>query len=185
VRKSVRRQDCCGYNNSVSYRPNPPRRCSTPGWQDNEPLRAMRQDRPHRSQVTGAPTLWLADLTYSSTGEGSLYLATVLDLHTRKIVGWCVRPILHVEIALEALDVAMERQRPASGLITTPIAASSTPRKSTAQPWRDKGSRPQRAAGATAGTTPRWNVFPTQGRAGRAPGLRHARPGPPGFVPVH
>jgi transposase InsO family protein len=46
-----------------------------------------------------------------------LYLATVLDLFTRKIAGWCMRPSLHVEIALVALQMAIERQRPAPGLI--------------------------------------------------------------------
>jgi len=41
----------------------------------------------------------------------------VLDLFTRKIVGWCMRPNLHVEIALDALQMAIQRQRPAPGLI--------------------------------------------------------------------
>ena len=40
-----------------------------------------------------------------------------LDLHTRKIVGWSMRETLHTEIALEALAMAIERQRPAPGLI--------------------------------------------------------------------
>jgi putative transposase len=40
-----------------------------------------------------------------------------LDLHTRKIVGWSMRETLHAEIALEALTMAIMRQRPAPGLI--------------------------------------------------------------------
>jgi transposase InsO family protein len=40
-----------------------------------------------------------------------------LDLHTRKIVGWSMRETLHTEIALEALTMAIVRQRPAPGLI--------------------------------------------------------------------
>ena len=61
--------------------------------------------------------VWLADLTYIPTGEGWLYLAAILDLHTRKIVGWSMRETLHTEIALEALTMAIQRQRPAPGLI--------------------------------------------------------------------
>ncbi len=61
--------------------------------------------------------IWLADLTYIPTGEGWLYLAAIIDLHTRKIVGWSMRQTLHTEIALDALNMAVERQRPAPGLI--------------------------------------------------------------------
>lgn len=49
-----------------------------------------------RDFTTVAPNqVWLADLTYIPTGEGRLYLAAVLDLHTRKIVGWSIRETLH------------------------------------------------------------------------------------------
>jgi transposase InsO family protein len=61
--------------------------------------------------------IWLADLTYIPTGEGSLYPAAVLDVYTREIVGWSMSDTLHMEIALEALTMAVERQRPAAGLI--------------------------------------------------------------------
>ena len=61
--------------------------------------------------------VWLGDLTYVRTGEGWLFLAAVLDLHTRKIVGWAMRETLHAEIAVEALEMAIRRQRPAPGLI--------------------------------------------------------------------
>jgi putative transposase len=61
--------------------------------------------------------VWLADLTYIPTGEGWLYLAAVLDLHNRKIVGWSMRETLHTEIALQALTMAIARQRPSPGLI--------------------------------------------------------------------
>ena len=61
--------------------------------------------------------VWLADLTYTRTGEGWLYLAAVLDACTRKIVGWSMRDTLHVYITREALAMAVERQRPPVGLI--------------------------------------------------------------------
>jgi putative transposase len=61
--------------------------------------------------------VWLADLTYVRTGEGWLFLAALIDLHTRKVVGWALRETLHTEIAIDALRMAIERQRPAPGLI--------------------------------------------------------------------
>jgi putative transposase len=61
--------------------------------------------------------VWLADITYVSTAEGWLYLAVVLDLFTRKIVGWSMRDHLRAELAIAALSMAIQRQRPAPGLI--------------------------------------------------------------------
>jgi putative transposase len=54
--------------------------------------------------------LWLADITYIPTGEGWLYLATVLDLATRKVVGWAVRDHMRTELTLGALIMAIQRQ---------------------------------------------------------------------------
>jgi putative transposase len=56
--------------------------------------------------------VWLADITCIPTGEGWLYLATVLDLATRKIVGWSMRDHMRTELALAALTMAAQRQRP-------------------------------------------------------------------------
>ena len=61
--------------------------------------------------------VWLADLTYIPTGEGWLYLAAIMDLHTRKIVGWAMRDHFRAELATSALLMAIQRQRPGSGLI--------------------------------------------------------------------
>ena len=68
--------------------------------------------------VAAAPNrVWLADITYIATGEGWLYLAAVLDLATRKIVGWSMRDHMRTELPLAALMMAAQRQRPAEGLI--------------------------------------------------------------------
>lgn len=76
---------------------------------------------PNRLQqvfVAAAPNrVWLADITYIATGEGWLYLAAVLDLATRKIVGWSMRDHMRTELPLAALMMAAQRQRPADGLI--------------------------------------------------------------------
>lgn len=60
---------------------------------------------------------WVADITYIPTDEGWLYLATILDLYSRKIVGWAMRDHMRTELCLAALMMAVQRQRPSSGLI--------------------------------------------------------------------
>jgi transposase InsO family protein len=92
-----------------------PRRARTTDSRHGYPI---APNRLARNFVAAAPNqVWLADLTYIPTGEGWLYLAAILDMHTRKIVGWSMRETLHTEIALDALNMAVERQRPAPGLI--------------------------------------------------------------------
>gem|GEM_PF-59625 len=68
--------------------------------------------------VATAPNrIWLADITYIATGEGWLYLAAVLDLATRKIIGWAMRDHMRTELPLAAMMMAAQHQRPAPGLI--------------------------------------------------------------------
>lgn len=69
--------------------------------------------------VTGVDLnrVWIADITYIPTREGLLYLATVLDLGSRRCVGWAMRETLEVELALSALRMAREARCPAAGLI--------------------------------------------------------------------
>lgn len=61
--------------------------------------------------------IWVSDLTYVPTQEGWLYLATVLDLASRRCVGWAMRDAIDAELTVSALDMAFERRRPAPGLI--------------------------------------------------------------------
>lgn len=60
---------------------------------------------------------WAADISYVWTAEGWLYLAVVLDLFARRVVGWAVSERLHKELALEALGKALAVRRPGKGLI--------------------------------------------------------------------
>jgi putative transposase len=60
---------------------------------------------------------WGADLSYIWTGEGWLYLAVVIDLFARRVVGWSVGDRLHKQLALEALGKALVMRRPHAGLI--------------------------------------------------------------------
>jgi transposase InsO family protein len=61
--------------------------------------------------------VWLADITYIPTNEGWLYLATVLDLYSRKIVGWSMRDHMRTELPLAALMMATQRQKITGELI--------------------------------------------------------------------
>jgi putative transposase len=61
--------------------------------------------------------VWLADITYLPTGEGWLYLAAVLDLATRKVVGWSMCDHMRTELTTAALMMADQRQRPTTGLV--------------------------------------------------------------------
>jgi putative transposase len=56
--------------------------------------------------------LWVADITYIATWEGFLYLAVVLDVFSRKVVGWAMRSHLLSELVLSALDMAFTVRRP-------------------------------------------------------------------------
>ena len=60
--------------------------------------------------------LWVADATYVPTGEGFLYLAVVLDVFSRRIVGWAMSSHLYTELMLRALDMALGQRR-AEGVI--------------------------------------------------------------------
>ena len=61
-------------------------------------------DRPNQ--------VWLADITYIPTAEGWLYLAVILDLFTRKVVGWAMRDHMRTELTIAALTMAIQRRRP-------------------------------------------------------------------------
>ena len=60
---------------------------------------------------------WSTDITYLWTWEGWLYLAVILDLFSRRVVGWAVQPHLRAELALEALHMALGRRVPDAGLV--------------------------------------------------------------------
>jgi putative transposase len=62
-------------------------------------------------------SIWIADVTYIPTEEGWLYLAAVMDLCTRKIVGWSLKDTLATELVLEAFDRAVAVEDPAEDLI--------------------------------------------------------------------
>ncbi len=74
-------------------------------------LLERRFDAAVRDQV------WAADITYIRTWEGWLYLAVVIDLYSRRVVGWSVANHMRTELPLTALQKALLRRRPAAGLL--------------------------------------------------------------------
>lgn len=75
----------------------------------NQLNRQFEQNEPNRA--------WVADITYIRTWSGWLYLAAVLDLYSRKIVGWAMAPHMHAELVCDALQMALTQRAPSTGLI--------------------------------------------------------------------
>jgi len=72
-------------------------------------------DLVDRAFVAEGPNqLWVADITYVPTRVGFLYLAAVLDVWSRRVVGWAMAAHLRTELVLDALDMAVEQRRPGS-----------------------------------------------------------------------
>ena len=61
--------------------------------------------------------VWVGDITYIGTAEGWAYLAVLLDLYSRRVVGWALRKSLNREVAVSALEHALTCRRPPHGLV--------------------------------------------------------------------
>ena len=83
------------------------------------PSRGCPTPRPGGAPVlrASARPLWVGDITYVPTGEGWVYLATILDCSSRRIVGWSMASHLRSELVVDALGMATSRRRPSSGLV--------------------------------------------------------------------
>ena len=78
--------------------------------------KAVFPNRLERDFAPSAPNrVWAGDITYVWTGEGWLYLAVVIDLYSRKVVGWSLGPRLNSTLVCEALLMALWLRRPAKG----------------------------------------------------------------------
>lgn len=71
---------------------------------------------PQKS-VTCPNTAWVVDVTYIRTGEGWLYLAGVLDLYSRRLVGWAMEDHMETSLVLAALGMARQQRQPGPGLL--------------------------------------------------------------------
>ena len=76
---------------------------------------------PNRLAQAPAPTgpnqIWVSDLTYVRTGQGWLYLAVILDLWSRRVVGWSSGPTLQGCLVVAALQMALRHRQPPQGLL--------------------------------------------------------------------
>ncbi len=83
-----------------------------------DPAAAPAPNLVARDFAAPAPDrLWIGDSTYIATWEGWLYLAVLLDAHSRRVIGWAMADHLRTELALDALAMALAARRPAAGLI--------------------------------------------------------------------
>ena len=71
--------------------------------------RNFKVDKPNK--------FWIADITYIATKEGWLYLSTIMDLYSRKIVGWSMKNRITKYLVIEALDMAIKQRKPGRDLL--------------------------------------------------------------------
>ncbi|MEA3216770.1 MAG: putative transposase [Acidimicrobiia bacterium] len=89
------------------------------GWEGESGRRRVRTTIPDRTATAArdhvardfnppAPNVtWCGDITYLRTGEGWLFLATVIDLYSRRVIGWSIAPHMRTELVADALDMAV------------------------------------------------------------------------------
>lgn len=111
---------------------------------DDRVQRRFQADRPDQ--------LWVADITYIPTWAGFLYLAIVLDVWSRKIVGWCLEPHLRTDLVLSALNTALAQRRPTA--VVHHSDHGSTPATRSASAVRKWVSCPRWGRSAMPMTTP-------------------------------
>jgi putative transposase len=81
------------------------------------PHRIARNLVQRRFRPTRPNAIWAADVTYLPTATGWAYLAVILDLYSRAVIGWAVRPTLATDLTLAALHLALGRRQPSRGLV--------------------------------------------------------------------
>ena len=85
------------------------------------PAPAVHDDLVRRRFVADAPDrLWLTDITEHPTREGKVYCAAVLDVYSRRIVGWSIADHLRTELVVDALEMARWRRQPTRGETVVP-----------------------------------------------------------------
>ena len=91
---------------------------SVPRTTDSRHARPVAENVLARDFTPGRrDAAWAADVTYIPTAEGWLYLAVVIDLFSRRVVGWAAADHLRAELCTSALEMAFARRRPGAGLL--------------------------------------------------------------------
>jgi len=86
-------------------------------WAVGKPAVLIPNLLQRRFTVSRPNRVWVTDITYVRTWQGWLYLAVIMDLFSRKIVGWAARPTIHRELVLDAVLMAVRARRPRGTLI--------------------------------------------------------------------
>jgi putative transposase len=86
-------------------------------WSVGKPAVLIPNLLQRRFTVSRPNRAWVTDITYVRTWQGWLYLAVVMDLFSRKVVGWAARPTIHRELVLDAVLMAVRARRPRGTLI--------------------------------------------------------------------
>jgi putative transposase len=85
---------------------------------DSAHSKPVAENHLNRNFTPDSPnTSWVADITYIWTAEGWLYLATIMDLYSRKIIGWSLRNRLSKELVIGALDMAVKERNLSADLL--------------------------------------------------------------------
>lgn len=90
-------------------------RVKTTDSNHDHPIAPDHVDRQFHAEAPNR--VWVSDMTYIRTDEGWLYLAVTMDLFSRRVVGWSMAPTMHAKVVVDALQMAIDRRRPESGLV--------------------------------------------------------------------
>jgi transposase InsO family protein len=105
-------------------------RRKNPNPRDAKPAPAAARAFPNlvqRDFTTSAPDrVWLADITQHPTREGWLHLAVVMDVFSRRIVGWSMDSRMQAELVVDALEMAIGARRPPLGCCNDPLNPPNT-----------------------------------------------------------
>ena len=88
-----------------------------PRFKSGKPANVFSNRLREGIEVRETDQAWVTDITYIRTYEGWLYLAVVMDLHSRMIIGWSMKPTLERELVLDALLMAVWRRKPREAVI--------------------------------------------------------------------
>jgi len=86
-------------------------------WEVGKPAVLTPNLLERQFSPTKANAAWATDITYIRTWQGWLYLAVVIDLFSRKVIGWAAGPTIHRELVLNALASAVKQRRPRRTII--------------------------------------------------------------------
>jgi transposase InsO family protein len=108
ISRLMREQDLCG-RQKKRYR------VVTTDSRHDEPIAPNRL--AEAPAATGANQIWVADITYVWTAQGWVYVAAILDLYSRRIVGWAISQQINTALVLLALSMALTHRQPPTGLL--------------------------------------------------------------------